>query len=70
MAQDFFAAFGNDGVGEIGTETTLNSGDVVGILMIAVQALGNENADLKARVENLEEMLKEIQSTGPIAKTN
>jgi len=70
MAQDFYAAFGDDGVGQIGTETTLNSGDVAGILMIAVQALGNENADLKARIENLEEMLKEIQSARSIAKTN
>jgi hypothetical protein len=39
MAQDFFAAFGHDGVGNIGTETTINSGDMAGILMIAVQAL-------------------------------
>jgi len=39
MAQDFFAAFGNDGVGQIGTETTINSGDMAAILMIAVQAL-------------------------------
>jgi hypothetical protein len=39
MAQDFFAAFGQDGVGQIGTETTINSGDLAGILMIAVQAL-------------------------------
>ena len=32
MAQDFFAAFGHDGVGQIGTETTINSGDLAGIL--------------------------------------
>ena len=25
MAQDFFAAFGHDGVGQIGSETTINS---------------------------------------------
>src|SRR5215813_11671770 len=30
MAQDFFAAFGHDGVGRIGTETTINSGDIAG----------------------------------------
>jgi hypothetical protein len=64
MAQDFFAAFGNDGVGTIGTPTTINSGDMAGILMIAVQALEKragdlkrleaENADLKARLESLE----------------
>jgi len=27
MAQDFFAAFGHDGIGQIGSETTINSGD-------------------------------------------
>jgi len=47
MAQDFFAAFGHDGVGQIGTETTINSGDLAGILMIAVQALENRTAELK-----------------------
>ncbi|MBI2090445.1 MAG: hypothetical protein HYT78_17170 [Deltaproteobacteria bacterium] len=68
MAQDFFAAFGNDGIGTIGTPTTINSGDMAGILMIAVQALERrtaeqrqeidslktENADLKTRLERLE----------------
>src|SRR5262249_54086004 len=44
MAQDFFAAFGYDGVGQIGTETTINSGDLAGILMIAVQALEKRTA--------------------------
>jgi hypothetical protein len=43
MAQDFFAAFGHDGVGQIGTDTTINSGDMAGILMIAVQALELRN---------------------------
>jgi hypothetical protein len=47
MAQDFFTAFGNDGVGQIGTETTINSGDIAGILMIAVQALEKRTAELK-----------------------
>jgi trimeric autotransporter adhesin len=32
MAQDFFAAFGHDGVGQIGSETTINSGDMGGFL--------------------------------------
>jgi len=64
MAQDFFAAFGNDGVGTIGTPTTINSGDMAGILMIAVQALEKqnremktENGDLKARLERLEKLM-------------
>jgi hypothetical protein len=37
MAQDFFAAFGKDGIGQIGTETTINSGDLAGILISAVR---------------------------------
>ena len=47
MAQDFFASFGHDGVGRIGTETTINSGDMAGILMIAVQALGEAHSGAK-----------------------
>jgi Chaperone of endosialidase len=31
MAQEFFAAFGNDGVGTVGSPTTINSGDIAGI---------------------------------------
>ena len=49
MAQDFFAAFGQDGVGQIGTETTINSGDLAGILMIAVQELEKRTAELKQK---------------------
>src|SRR5262249_16408669 len=49
MAQDFFAAFGHDGLGTIGTPTTLNSGDVAGILMSAVQALEHRTAELQAK---------------------
>src|SRR5262249_28810479 len=44
MAQDFFAAFGHDGVGQVGSETTINSGDLAGILMIAVQTLEKRTA--------------------------
>ena len=68
MAQDFFAAFGHDAIGTIGTETTITSTDVDGILMVAAQALErrtrelgeetavlrSENAGLKARLEALE----------------
>ncbi len=64
VAQEFFAAFGHDAIGTIGTSTTINSGDMEGILMVAVQALDKrtaelgalkaENADLKARLEKLE----------------
>jgi hypothetical protein len=49
MAQDFFAAFGHDGVGQIGSETTINSGDMAGILMIAMQALEKRTAELRQK---------------------
>jgi len=53
MAQDFFEAFGHDGVGKIGTETTINSGDMAGILMIAVQALEKRTAELKQKEKQI-----------------
>ena len=64
MAQDFFAAFGNDGVGMIGTPTTINSGDLAGILMIAVQALEKRIAEIKekdARIAALEKEAAELK---------
>jgi hypothetical protein len=48
MAQDFFLAFGHDAVGQIGSETTINSGDLAGILMIAVP-LEKRTAELKQK---------------------
>jgi endosialidase-like protein len=71
MAQDFFAAFGHDAIGTIGTPTTITSTDMAGILMIAAQALEKRslrqreeidtlraaNGELKARVEALEHLL-------------
>jgi hypothetical protein len=68
MAQDFFAAFGSDGVGTIGSETTINSGDMAGILMIAVQALEKRTQGLQdkdARIAALEQetaVLRERQA--------
>ena len=61
MAQDFFAAFGNDGVGQIGTETTINSGDIAGILMIAVQALEKRTAELKQTKAELAVLKSDVE---------
>jgi hypothetical protein len=64
MAQDFFGAFGHDGVGQIGTETTINSGDLAGILMIAVHALEKRTTELKqkeARIAVLESRLEALE---------
>src|SRR5262249_39707545 len=49
MAQEFFAAFGHDGIGTIGTPTTLNVGDVAGIVLSAVQALEQRTTALQAK---------------------
>jgi len=65
MAQDFFVAFGHDGVGQIGSETTINSGDLAGILMIAVQALEKRTAELKqkdAQIAVLESEVKDLKA--------
>jgi hypothetical protein len=57
VAQEFFEAFGNDGIGVVGTPTTINSGDMAGILMIAVQELAKQNAEMKARLAALEQLI-------------
>src|SRR5262249_42331027 len=62
MAQDFFAAFGYDGLGQIGTETTINSGDLAGILMIAVQALEKRTAELKQTKAQLPELESRLEA--------
>jgi hypothetical protein len=69
MAQDFFAAFGRDAIGTIGTPTTLNTGDVAGILMIGVQALRNrtekllkENMTLRNEMETLSQDNRELRA--------
>jgi hypothetical protein len=62
---DFFAAFGHDAVEQIGTETTINSGDMAGILMIAVQALEKRTAELKqkeAQIAVLESKVEELKA--------
>jgi hypothetical protein len=55
MAQEFYKAFGNDGIGKIGCDTLINSADIDGVMMIGLQALEKrssviikENAELKA----------------------
>jgi hypothetical protein len=61
MAQDFYAAFGHDGIGQIGSETTINSGDMAGILMIAVQALEKRTAELKQKEAQLAVLQSEVK---------
>jgi hypothetical protein len=54
MAQEFYAAFGNDGIGTtVGTETTINTGDMTGILMIAVQELEKQKTAQAQQIKQL-----------------
>ncbi|MEJ2543007.1 MAG: tail fiber domain-containing protein, partial [Calditrichaceae bacterium] len=62
MAQDFYAAFGNDGIGTIGNDTTLASADFDGINFIAIQALEKRTTDLKSENEKLKSELSELKS--------
>jgi hypothetical protein len=61
MAQDFFGAFGHDGVGQIGSETTINSGDMAGILMVAVQALEKRTAELKQKESQIAVLKSKVE---------
>ena len=61
MAQEFFAAFGHDGIGQIGSETTINSGDIAGVLIIAVQALERRTQELKQRETEIAALEHEIK---------
>ncbi|WP_019987692.1 tail fiber domain-containing protein [Rudanella lutea] len=53
MAQDFFAAFGRDGLGTIGCDTLLENHDFTAVTFTAVQALVKENEQLKAEIARL-----------------
>ncbi len=49
VAQDFFAAFGDDRIGTIGTPTTIASTDMEGVPMIAAQALEKRTKEQEKR---------------------
>ncbi len=64
MAQEFYAAFGHDGVGASGTPTTINSGDMAGVMLIAIQTLEKRTAEvetLKQTVTVLQEELAALK---------
>ncbi len=62
MAQDFFAAFGNDGVGVIGTDTTITSTDFDGINFAAIQALVERTEQLRRKDAQLEAKTRELEA--------
>lgn len=60
MAQDFYNAFGNDGVGTIGNDTTISSADFDGINLIAIQALEKRTSENETLISESAEHSKEI----------
>lgn len=72
MAQDFYAAFGHDGLGTVGSPKTVNLGDVDGVVLGATQELERrtallqaENARLRARLAEIEGRLGLSRPTAP-----
>ncbi len=62
MAQDFFAAFGHDTVGRVGDDRSINSSDLSGILMVAVQALEKRTTELTSQNDELRSRLQEQEA--------
>ena len=69
MAQDFYAAFGKDGLGTIGCDTLINQQDFLGINLIAIQALvkrtdelNGENAVLKSELRELKARMEKLEN--------
>lgn len=64
MAQDFYTAFGNDGIGTIGNDTTINQADFDGVNLVAIQALVKRTEEQQKEIalykEALEILKKEV----------
>lgn len=70
MAQDFYAAYGNDKYGTIGNDTTIAQADMEGVMMIMIKALeartaaqANEIEELKNQNARLTNRLAEANTT-------
>jgi hypothetical protein len=60
MAQEFYEAFGHDGIGTSGTSTTINSGDMAGVMLIAIQTLEKRTAEVETLKEAITALQEEI----------
>ena len=63
MAQEIFYYFGKDDFGTIGNDTTLPTADMDGIMMIAIQALINKNAELENEISELKQKILKVKAT-------
>lgn len=62
MAQELFAAYGKDNYGTIGTDTTVSTINMDGLLFIFSQALEKRTADLQAENSQLKRMIQQHES--------
>ena len=63
MAQDFYAAFGQDNYGTIGCDTLINQADFDGINFTAIQALVKRTNELTVKSDALTVMNGDLRST-------
>ena len=70
MAQEFFNAFGNDGIGTVGNDTTIASADFDGINLIAIQALEKRSKEQEVRIKELEKQNQELVNLNSEYKTD
>ena len=62
MAQEFYNAFGNDGIGTVGNDTTIASADFDGINLIAIQALEKRTNKQKNIIKTLETRINDLEN--------
>jgi hypothetical protein len=61
MAQDFKKLFGNDGRGEISTDTTVNNIDMMGVSYLAIQGLEKRTSAGQAELDELRTMINALR---------
>jgi len=61
MAQDFYSAFGYDGIGTIGNDSTIASSDFDGINLIAIKALEKRTREQEERIKELERRMHKLE---------
>ena len=60
MAQDFYKAFGKDGLGTIGCDTLINQQDFLGVSFIAIQALEKRTQKIELLLKQNASLQKEV----------
>ncbi|MEO7266195.1 MAG: tail fiber domain-containing protein [Ferruginibacter sp.] len=61
MAQDFYKAFGRDGLGEIGCDSLINQQDFLGVNLIAIQALEKRTSEQEQNIKDLKLVVASLQ---------